>query len=50
MVMFPVRASFPVVAGTIKGLILIGPELPSVFRGALFEKKLFSLLCQLGVK
>ena len=38
---FPVGASFLVVVGPTKGLVLIGYKTPRVFRGAFFEEEVF---------
>ena len=44
---FPIGASFLIVVGTTKRLVLIGSKTLSVFRGAFFKEELFSILDQL---
>ena len=41
---FPVGASFRVVVGTTKGLVLIGFKTLCVFRGAFFKEEVLSIL------
>ena len=41
---FPVGASFLIVVGTTKGLVLIGSKTRGIFRGTFLKEEVFSIL------